>query len=99
MYCPPESGNIEPSSAKAKHAQSEIRAPRIHTRRNRTGCGSGVAISFAVRKIDDPIMPLTSRSTESSRLRPRISVGIESVEFGLRTPHVGIKIGAGTFIR
>ena len=51
--------------------------PITHTRRNSMGCGSGPAISFAVRKIDEPIMPLTSSSTESSRLSPRTSVGCE----------------------
>src|SRR5579863_5493606 len=78
MYCPPESGNIDPSSAKAKQAHSEIRAPNTQTSRNKTGCGRGPAISLAVRKIDDPMMPLTNRSTESSRLSPRTSVGLDS---------------------
>ena len=32
-------------------------------------------MSFAVRKIDDPMMPLTSSNTESSRPSPRTSVG------------------------
>src|SRR6202162_2020998 len=83
MYCPPESGNIEPNSANAKQAQSEISAPNTHTSRNSTGCGNGPAISFAVRKIDDPMMPLTSSSTESSRPSPRTSVGFESGAFDL----------------
>src|SRR5215467_10828674 len=76
MYCPPESGNIEPSSAKAKQAQSEISAPSTQTSRKSTGCGKGVAMSFAVRKIEDPMIPLTSSSTESSRPRPRTRVGL-----------------------
>src|SRR5882672_2330151 len=75
MYCPPESGNIEPSSAKAAQAHSEIAPPKIQTRKNQNGCGRGPAISFAVRKIEEPIMPLTSRSTESSRLNPRTRLG------------------------
>src|SRR5262252_4260554 len=72
MYWPPESGNIEPSSAKATQAHSEITPPKTHTRKNQSGCGRGPAISLAVRNIDEPIMPLTSKSTESSRLRPRM---------------------------
>src|SRR5579864_6594125 len=77
MYCPPESGNIEPNSANAKQAQSEINAPNTHTSRNSTGCGNGPAISLAVKKIDDPMMPLTSSNTESSSPSPRTSVGFE----------------------
>src|SRR3974390_535723 len=91
MYWPPESGNIDPNSAKAKQAHSEINAPRTHTSRNRTGCGRGPAISFAVRKIDEPIIPLTSSNTESSRLSPRTSVGLESDEGG---PATGTSAGA-----
>src|SRR5215470_777703 len=75
MYWPPESGNIEPSSAKATHAQSEISPPRIHTRKNSFGLGSGPAMSLAVRKMEEPMIPLTRRSTESSRESPRIRVG------------------------
>src|SRR5579864_4831152 len=75
MYCPPESGNIEPNSANAKQAQSEISAPNTHTNRNSAGCGNGPAMSFAVRKIDEPITPLTSSNTESSSPSPRTSVG------------------------
>src|SRR6202034_3155568 len=78
MYCPPESGNIEPNSANAKHAQSEISAPNTHTKRNNAGCGTGPAISFAVRKIADPMTPLTSSSTESSSPSPRTNEGFES---------------------
>src|SRR5580698_9134118 len=78
MYCQPESGNIEPNSAKAKQALSEITAPNTHTKRNSVGCGNGPAISFAVRKIDEPMMPLTSSNTESSSPRPRTSVGFPS---------------------
>ncbi len=69
MYCPPESGNIEPSSAKATQAHSEITPPSTHTRKNSFGFGSGPAMSLAVRKIDEPMMPLTSNSTESSKLK------------------------------
>src|ERR1700679_3076515 len=80
MYCPPESGNIDPNSAKATQAHSEMTPPRIQTRKKRRGLGNGPAISFAVRKIEDPMMPLTSSSTESSRLNPRTSLGC-SVSF------------------
>jgi len=80
MYCPPESGNIDPNSANAKQAHSEINAPSTHTSRNSTGCGSGPAISFAVRKIDDPMMPLTSSNTESSSPSPRTRVGLPSAD-------------------
>src|SRR5208283_5581958 len=75
MYCPPESGNMEPSSAKATQAHSEITPPRTQTRKNNVGFGKGPAISLAVRKIDEPMMPLTSNSTESSRLSPRTRLG------------------------
>src|ERR1700676_842743 len=83
IYCPPESGNIEPNSAKAKQAHSEISAPNTHTSRNSTGCGSGPAMSFAVRKIDDPMTPLISSSTESSNPSPRTNVGFPSNSFEL----------------
>ncbi len=32
-------------------------------------------MSLAVRKIEEPIMPLTNNSTESSRLSPRTRLG------------------------
>jgi len=35
-------------------------------------------MSLAVRKIDEPIMPLARSKTESNSDRPRISVGLES---------------------
>src|SRR5579871_2455711 len=76
MYWPPESGNIDPSSAKAKQAHSETSPPKTHTSRNSAGCGRGVAISFAVKKIDEPITPLTSSRTESSKPSPRTRVGL-----------------------
>src|SRR5947207_11335762 len=82
MYCPPESGNIDPSSAKAKQAHSEISAPSTQTSKNSDGCGNGVAMSFAVKKIEEPMIPLTSSNTESSRLNPRTSVGFPSEESG-----------------
>src|SRR6266478_2620759 len=82
MYCPPESGNIEPSSAKATQAHSEITPPSTQTSRNSRGCGSGPAISFAVRKIEDPIMPPASSSTESRRDRPRTRLGASDFPAG-----------------
>src|SRR3954453_19281836 len=99
MYCPPESGNIEPNSAKAKQAQSEISAPSTHTRRKSIGWGSGLAMSFAVRKIEDPIMPLTSSSTETSRLSPRTSVGLDSADFNSGSDFVGVTTGPGSIIQ
>jgi hypothetical protein len=75
MYCPPDSGNMEPSSAKATQPNSDTTPPMTHTSRNSMGCGKGPAMSLAVRKIEEPMMPLTSSSTESSRLSPRIRVG------------------------
>src|ERR1700722_9733844 len=110
MYCPPEAGNIEPSSAKAKQAQSEIRAPNSHTSRNRTGGGNGPAISFAVKKSDDPMMPLTSSSTESSSPSPRTNDGFASDGFDPADPEsadpasdkdasLSGKIGTGSIIR
>src|SRR5208282_5960851 len=75
MYCPPESGNMEPSSAKATQAHSEITPPSTHARKNKVGFGKGPAISLAVRKMEEPMMPLTSSSTESSKLSPRTRLG------------------------
>src|ERR1700731_4440244 len=75
MYCPPESGNMEPSSAKATQAHSEITPPSTHTKKNNVGFGKGPAISLAVRKIEEPMMPLTSSSTESRRVSPRTRLG------------------------
>src|SRR5580765_4125379 len=96
MYCPPESGNIDPSSANEKQAHNEINAPRTHTSRNNIGCGNGVAISFAVRKIDDPMMPLTSSRTESSRLSPRSRVGLASDGLAFESMPVGERTGVGS---
>src|SRR5271167_844530 len=78
MYCPPESGYIEPSSANATQAHREITPPRIHTRKNNAGFGNGPAISFAVRKIEEPMIPLTSNNTESSKLSPRTRLGFST---------------------
>src|SRR5580698_1402645 len=78
MYCPPESGNIEPSSANATQAHKEITPPSTHTRKNSVGFGKGPAISLAVRKIEEPMMPLTSSKTESSKLSPRTRLGLSS---------------------
>src|SRR5678816_3216482 len=75
MYCPPESGNIDPNYANAAHANKEITAPAIHTPKNKTGFGNGPAISFAVRKIEDPMTPLTSSRTESRSESPRTRLG------------------------
>src|SRR2546423_2430807 len=80
MYCPPESGNIEPSSANAAHAHSEIAPRRIQTRKNQNGCGNGPAMSLAVRKIEEPMMPLTSSNTESSKFKPRTRLGFSPDE-------------------
>ncbi len=66
---------MEPSSAKATHAHREINPPSTHTRKNNLGLGSGPAISLAVRKIEEPMMPLTSSNTESSKLSPRTRLG------------------------
>src|ERR1700681_720216 len=69
---------MEPSSAKATQAHREITPPRTQTRRNNNGCGRGLAMSFAVRKIEEPIMPPASSNTESSNDRPRTRVGVAS---------------------
>jgi hypothetical protein len=66
---------MEPSSAKATQAQREIAPPRIHTRKNNFGFGNGPAISFAVKKMEEPITPLTSSNTESSKVSPRTRLG------------------------
>ena len=71
---------MDPSSAKATQPNSEITPPITHTSKNSMGCGKGPAISFAVRKIEEPMMPLTNSRTESSRLSPRTSVGWPGVE-------------------
>src|SRR5271163_4528980 len=80
MYCPPESGNMEPSSANATQAHREMTPPSIQTRKKRTGFGKGPAMSLAVRKMEEPMMPLTSSNTESSRVRPRTRLGCGGVE-------------------
>src|SRR5882672_4305441 len=91
MYCPPESGNIDPSSAKAAQAHSEIAPPRIQTRKNQNGWGNGPAMSLAVRKIEEPMMPLTSSRTESSRLSPRTRLGF-SRGFSARAEETGAEV-------
>ena len=42
------------------------------------GCGSGAAMSLAVRKIEDPMMPLTKSKIESRSESPRTRVGAAS---------------------
>src|SRR5947209_7031615 len=49
--------------------------PSTQTSRNQKGWGRGPAISLAVRKMDEPMMPLARSRTESKRLSPRISDG------------------------
>ena len=66
---------MDPSSANATQAHKEIAPPRTHTRKNNVGFGKGPAISLAVRKIEEPMMPLTSNSTESSKPSPRTRLG------------------------
>jgi hypothetical protein len=66
---------MEPSSAKATQAHIEITPPSTHTRKNNVGFGKGPALSLAVRKIEEPMMPLTSSSTESRRVSPRTRLG------------------------
>ncbi|HEY6185167.1 MAG TPA: hypothetical protein VIW67_23205, partial [Terriglobales bacterium] len=70
--------NIDPSSANAAQANKEITAPNTHTSKNISGFGNGPAMSLAVRKIEEPIMPLANSKTESSSESPRISVGFVS---------------------
>src|SRR3954469_11770518 len=82
MYWPPESGNIDPNSAKAKQAKREITAPSTQTSRNKTGLGKGPAISLAVRKMEEPMMPLTSSRTESNNVKPRIRLGFSPAWVG-----------------
>src|SRR5271169_641735 len=90
MYWPPDSGNIDPSSAKATQPKSETTPPITHTSRNSMGCGKGPAMSLAVRKIEEPMMPLTSSRTESSRLSPRTRVGCEGDEEASMVDEVGV---------
>src|SRR5687768_6359867 len=65
---------MAPSSAKAKHASSEINAPATQTSRNSQGVGALVAIWPAVRNIPEPMIPPTSSSTESVSESPRTRV-------------------------
>ena len=52
-------------------------------------------MSFAVKKIDEPMIPLTSRSTESSSPNPRTRVGLPSGVFaGLLS--TAVKTGVGS---
>ena len=73
-----ESGNIDPSSAKATQPNKDTIPPTTQTNRNSTGCGSGPAMSLAVRKIEEPMIPLARSRTESRRERLRTSVGRDS---------------------
>src|SRR5205823_11404583 len=61
------------------------------------GCGKGVAMSLAVRKIEEPMIPLTSSRTESSNDRPRISDGcelcLEGFSAGADCDAIGVLIG------
>ena len=81
-------------SANATAADIEITAPTTHTRKNSAGCGRGPAMSFAVRKIDDPIIPPASRRIESSRESPRTRPG---AAFEFRVPS-WVSAGDSTFL-
>ena len=68
-------GKHRPEFGEGKQANSEITPPSTQTPRKRMGWGSGPAMSFAVRKMDEPMIPPTSSRTESSNERPRTKVG------------------------
>jgi hypothetical protein len=55
-------------------------------------------MSFAVRKMDDPMIPLTSSSTESSKPSPRTSVGFCPLDSEVAGDSTG-KTGTGSIIQ
>src|SRR5262245_8346657 len=63
-----------PNSAKAKQASSVMPTPTTHTVRNSHGRRVLMAISLAVRKIPEPMIPPASRRMESVRESPRTSL-------------------------
>src|SRR6185312_13500344 len=63
-----------PNSAKAKHASSVMPMPTTHTVRNSQGCRVLMAMSFAVRKMPEPMMPPASNRMESESESPRTSL-------------------------
>src|SRR2546426_1043985 len=65
---------MAPSSAKAKEASMVTTRPATQTPRKSAVEPVLAAISFAVRKIPEPMMPLASNRMESSRDNPRISL-------------------------
>ncbi len=74
MYCPPASGNIAPISAKAKQASMVMTMPTTQIPRKSSGERVLTAMSFAVRKIPEPMIPPASSRMESVSESPRISV-------------------------
>src|ERR1051326_1878994 len=56
-------------------------------------------MSFAVRKIEEPMTPLISNSTESTNPSPRTRVGFWSGDFGGDDASVGGKTGMGSIIQ
>src|ERR1051326_6311021 len=56
-------------------------------------------MSFAVRKIEDPMTPLISSSTESTNPSPRTRVGFCSGDFGEDDASVTVKRGTGSIIQ
>src|SRR5579864_6924948 len=56
-------------------------------------------MSFAVRKIEEPMTPLISKSTESTSPSPRTRVGFEPEVFGSGAASVAGKTGIGSIIQ
>ena len=86
-------GTSSPVRRRRRRRTGKSIRPSTHTRKNSIGLGRGPAISLAVRKMEEPMMPLTSSSTESSRVRPRIRVGLLSVGVSVGCVVAGSPIG------
>ena len=64
-----------PVRQKQSRRTAKSRRPAPTPAETAQDAATGPAMSLAVRKIEDPMMPLTSSSTESSSESPRTSVG------------------------
>src|SRR5437762_2602904 len=79
---------MAPISAKAKQASMVITPPMAHMERNNNGERVFPAISLAVRKIPEPMIPLARSRMESSKESSRTSleslakIGCRSLDCG-----------------
>ena len=76
-YWPPASGNIPPSSAQASPPRSVMPPATTHNNSAKRGSGTARSTSAGVRKIEAPMVPVTTNIAESNSESRRVSFGAE----------------------